>query len=197
MNAIQTTPLGGKNVALPPAQPKGDNAATALRLAGAGLHVFPCGDDKRPLGGIRWRDESSNDPAKVAAWWKRWPDAIVGLDCGKSGLIVVDADRHPGAPDGVSALQRVVGEPLTWLGCPMVETAGNGRHLYFMQPAGEVCTNSSGALPKGVDIRGVGGYVIAPGSTRADGSMWAGRPGSPDLATAWCVRFVVRRFRLF
>ncbi len=172
-------------VAPPLPQPTSSNATTALRLATAGLAIFPCGDDKRPLGGIRWRDESSCDAAKVAAWWKRWPEAIVGLDCGKSGLVVIDADRHPGAPDGVAAIQRVVGGPLTWIGCPVVATAGGGRHLIFRQPEVEPFGNSSGSLPKGIDVRGLGGYIVAPGSTRADSSSWAAVEGSPDLATAF------------
>ena len=188
MNALTKNLLGG---ATPLPQPKGDNAATALRLAGAGLHVFPCdaSDDKqtkkRPLGGIRWRDESSCDLEVVSAWWKHWPDAIVGLDCAKARLVVIDADRHPGAPDGVAALQWVVGGPIMAMGCPIIETAGNGRHLIFAQPDGETFGNSSGALPKGIDVRGDGGYVIAVGSTRLDGARWATKPGTPDLVTAF------------
>jgi putative DNA primase/helicase len=188
MSALPITPLGG---ATPLPQPKAGNAEAALRLAGAGLHIFPCdaSDDKdrkkRPLGGIKWRDESSNDSEKVAAWWRRWPSALIGLDVGKARLVVIDADRHPGAPDGVAALQRVVGGPMMALACPVIETAGNGRHLIFAQPDGETFGNSSGALPKGVDVRGDGGYVIAPGSTRLDGARWATKPGTADLATAF------------
>jgi len=189
MNAFPNLSLGGKPVAAP--QPKAANAAAALRLASAGLHVFPCdGSDnketkKRPLGGIRWRDESSCDLEIVSAWWERWPDAIIGLDVGKAGLIVVDADRHPNAPDGVAALPKLIGGPTLTLRCPVVETAGNGIHLIFRQPEGETFGNSSGALPKGIDVRGQGGYIVAPGSTRADGAMWSARPGTPDLATAF------------
>jgi hypothetical protein len=176
--------MGGKPVAAP--QPKVSNKAAALRLAGAGLPIFPCDPaNKRPLGGIKWRDESSCDLEIVAACWERWPDAIIGLDVGKAGLLVVDADRHPGAPDGVAALPKLIGGPTLTLRCPVVETAGNGIHLIFRQPEGETFGNSSGALPKGIDVRGQGGYIIAPGSTRADGLMWAARPGSPDLATAF------------
>ncbi len=103
MSALPTAPMGCKPVAAPPirsaTRPKGSNAEVALRLAAAGLHVFPCCDLKRPLGGIRWRDESTTDSEKVAPWWRRWPDALIGLDCGKSGLLVIDADRHPGGSD--------------------------------------------------------------------------------------------------
>ena len=169
----------------PPSHPTSGNVASALRLANAGLRIFPCSDDKRPLGGIRWRDESTSDAAKIAAWWRRWPDALVGIDAGKSGLVVIDADRHAWAADGVAALQKVVGAPLQSLGCPVVETAGNGVHLYFRAPEGETFGNSAGSLPAGVDVRGMGGYVIGPGSTRADGSSWATWHGSLGLAEAF------------
>ena len=115
----------------------------------------------------------TSDAAKIAAWWRRWPDALVGIDAGKSGLVVIDADRHAWAADGVAALQKVVGAPLQSLGCPVVETAGNGVHLYFRAPEGETFGNSAGSLPAGVNVRGMGGYVIGPGSTRADGSSSA------------------------
>ena len=159
------------------------NAATALRLASVGLYVFPVGDDKKPL--VRWRDKSTCDAATTTKWWLCNPSALVGLDCGKSGLVVVDADRHEGAPDGVLALQKVIGGPMMALRCPVIKTAGNGRHLIFVPPAGETFGNSSGTLPKGIDVRGSGGYVVAPGSTREDGSSWAATPGTPDLAEAF------------
>ena len=183
MSALPISPLGGQPTAAPIPQPKVCNAEVALRLAGAGLYVFPVGNDKKPL--VRWRDELTCDAATTAKWWLRNPSALVGIDVGKSGLIVIDADRHPGAPDGVAALQKVIGGPMMALGCPVIKTAGNGRHLIFVPPAGETFGNSSGALPKGIDVRGLGGYVVAPGSTREDGSSWAAAPGTPDLAEAF------------
>jgi hypothetical protein len=182
MNALTNTILGG---ATPTPQPKGDNAASALRLASAGLHVFPCDPaNKRPLGGILWTKQSTCDAETVARWWRRWPEALVGLDVGKARLVVIDADRH-GGPDGVSAIKEIVGKDLTLFGCPIVRTAGNGLHLIFAQPAGEAFGNSSGALPKGIDMRGVGGYIVAAGSTREDGSRWSAVPGTPDLVEAF------------
>jgi hypothetical protein len=51
------------------AQKLSPDGETVLRLANAGMHVFPCGSDKRPLG--PWRKESTTDPEKVRAWWMR------------------------------------------------------------------------------------------------------------------------------
>ena len=42
--------------------------AAALEFAAAGLPVFPCGADKRPL--IKaWPTEASTDPMQLRAWW--------------------------------------------------------------------------------------------------------------------------------
>ena len=31
---------------------------------------------------------------RLDAWWKRWPSANVGLNCGGSGIIALDADSY-------------------------------------------------------------------------------------------------------
>jgi hypothetical protein len=52
------------------------NRDWALRLAEAGIAVFPCGADKKPL--IKWREFSSSDPEAVAMWWSQHPNALPG-----------------------------------------------------------------------------------------------------------------------
>ena len=48
-------------------------------------------------------------------------------------------------------------------------TAGGGFHYFFRQPVGSLLGNRRGSLPDGVDVRGAGGWIVAPGSTRPDG----------------------------
>jgi hypothetical protein len=84
-------------------------------------------------------------------WWNRWPSARIGLPTGEK-FFVVDVDR-------LEALGELEAElPATWT----VETPRAGLHYYFA--AVEGVTNSPGNLPKGIDVRGRGGYVIAPPS---------------------------------
>jgi hypothetical protein len=151
-----------------------DNRAVALKLAASGYYVFPCEEAgeklKRPKYAVYWRSASTTDAAKINRWWDEHPDALVGLDCGKSGLFIADADRH-GGPDGVAAWDGLIarhGDPHA----PSVSTPSNGVHYYFRQPDGEPFKNARGALPKGIDVRGSGGYVIAPGSTLPDGRVY-------------------------
>ena len=65
----------------------------ALDYAQMGIYVFPC-NGKQPL--VKWADESTTDAGKVREWWTRWPDAWIGIDTGKSKLVVVDLDVKNG-----------------------------------------------------------------------------------------------------
>lgn len=136
----------------------------ATSLAEAGIFVFPChpgGEEvKRPMPGVFWRNQSTTDAARIDAWWRRWPDAVVGIDLAKSGLLVIDADRKPGRPDGVAAF-IALGFDLSCV--PQVQTPSDGVHYYFRQGFNPPHGNARGILPAGIDVRGHGGYVIAPG----------------------------------
>src|SRR5262249_20206979 len=68
---------------------------------------------------------------------------------------------------------------------PMTKTARGGAHLFFKQPKGKALGNGRGELPDGVDVRGVGGYVIAPDAQLADGKRWQSVNGRPLLADAF------------
>lgn len=60
--------------------------------AQAGISVFPADQKKKhPLvrGGFKAR---SKDVARVTAWWKQWPEALVGIVPGDLGLVALDAD---------------------------------------------------------------------------------------------------------
>src|SRR3954469_1725602 len=145
------------------------NRALALRLAEAGLPVFPCGPDKRPL--VPWRDQSTADAQRVADLWVRHPGALPAIDLAKAGLVVLDGDRH-GGRDGVAALRELLQHNgFDHRQHPGVRTPRDGVHVYFRQN-GSALTNARGDLPAGVDIRGNGGYVIAPFARLPDGSAY-------------------------
>ncbi|MCE7028461.1 bifunctional DNA primase/polymerase [Jiella avicenniae] len=176
----------------PPGEPA--NLVVALSLAAKGLAVFPVHSGgpkaKAPMPFFRWRDQSSTDAATIREWWRRWPDAAPALDVGKSGLFVVDADRHDPEHDGVEAWSGIMAEAgASPDGIPIVATPNDGSHWIFRQSGG--LRNSKGRLPKGVDVRGDGGYIVAPGAVMADGRMYelAGdldtAPPVPDWLTKW------------
>jgi hypothetical protein len=178
-----------------------DNAATALRLARAGFAVFPCqpggAKAKQPMPFIKWREASTCSEAQIRQWWQKWPDAAIGLDLAKSGLIVIDADRHD--HDGVTALgDLMASHGYVPDGVPLVATPNEGTHFFYRQPAGKQFGNGRGTLPPGVDVRGHGGYVIAPGTVMQDGRLYevfSDIADAPELP-AWLVASSNRSARL-
>lgn len=179
-----------------------DNLATALALAAQGLYVFPCHSGgakaKQPMPFIKWREASTIDAAKIQAWWRKWPDAAIGLDLAKSGFIVIDADRHDPEKDGVEAFGVMMAEngfhPDS---APIVATPSEGNHHYFRQPLGKKYGNADSRMylgrklrDMGINVRGYGGYVIAPGTVMADGRYYelygnlADAPVLPDWLSA-------------
>lgn len=160
--------------ALPMLKAMTQNGEAAMRLAALGLSIFPCQPDKRPQPGLKWAALSSSAPEQARRWWSQHPAALPAIDCGKSGLVVIDLDRKPGGADGVEAFARLCDERGAFdliRRVPAVATAGGGLHLIFAMPA-EPIGNGTGALPAGIDIRGKGGYVIGEGAAREDGSGW-------------------------
>jgi len=159
------------------------NRDWALRLAEAGFAIFPCGADKKPL--IKWREFSSCDPEAVAQWWREFPSALPAIDLAKCNLFVLDGDRH-GGPDGRTAVDDLLRQQpgFDWRTAPSAFTPGDGVHVYFAQNGHEL-GNSRGRLPDGIDVRGHGGYVIAPYAALPDGRRYRAVPKTPDLISTF------------
>jgi putative DNA primase/helicase len=111
-----------------------------------------------------WQIAATTDIAQLRAWWRSFPFANIGIATGsESRIIVVDVDPRHGGDASVAKL----GLPETYT----VQTGGGGRHLYFQHPGVEV-PNSAGRVGLGIDIRGDGGFVIAPPSNHASGNKY-------------------------
>lgn len=151
--------------------PAAQAARDYLRRGWVVLPVAPGG--KRPL--IQWQMLQHRHPTEleVRYWLTRWPDANLGLVTGAiSGLVVLDVDPAHG---GTRSLHRLLAEHGPLPPTPEVLTGGGGRHLYFAHPAEPV--HNAAAIAPGLDIRGDGGYVVAPPSTHASGHRYHWAPG--------------------
>ena len=105
--------------------------------------------------------DATTDRQIVVDWWTRWPLANIGLPTGsKSGVVVIDFDFRSGGLDGLITLEKRKAVPAT-----LEALTGNGLHLYY-QCQGILVKNGVGLLP-GIDVRGEGGYVVAPPSIHA------------------------------
>jgi bifunctional DNA primase/polymerase-like protein len=157
-----------------------DLIETALDMADQGYAVFPLvPGSKLPtnLGdpdsiaqhgriSIDWDDASTSDVDFLA---NHWPvGANVGIDTGKSGVIVVDVDvKHGPGKQEWDLLCKHYGDgdlPRTFT----VRTASGGWHFYF-EANGVEMRNSKGLLAKNIDIRAQGGYVVGWGSVVPNG----------------------------
>lgn len=141
----------------------GMDVALVLGLVERGWSVMPIGRRKVPL--VPWRALQSRRAGvrRVREWWRRFDCPNAGVVTGRvSGLVVVDCDD-------ADALRRVqqLGMPDTFT----VRTA-RGWHFYLQHPEGVVVRNSAGGVAPGVDVRGEGGFVVAPGSRHASGAVY-------------------------
>ena len=148
--------------------------------------------EKRPL--LRWEEYQRRRASEgvVRRWFACWPDANIGVVTGSiSGLVVLDVDPGHGGGESLARLEAIHG-PLPFTVSAV--TGGGGRHVYFRHPDGEV-RNRVGIAP-GLDLRGDGGYVVAPPSVHPSGRPYAWEPsGSPDEAAlapipAWLLQTV-------
>lgn len=128
----------------------------ALKYRKRGWSVIPIGQNKRPL--FAWKEYTERLPRRkeIKKWWKKYPDANVGVITGKiSGITVVDVEKG-----GMTA-----GYPET----RTVRTGGGGFHFYYKYS--ERFKNAV-RIKELTDIRNDGGYVIAPPSIHQSGKKY-------------------------
>ncbi len=159
----------------------------ALHYAESGLAVFPVRErDKIPMTKNGCKD-AVKDPETIRRWWSQSPNANIGIATGEpSGLWVLDIDGEEGA-HSLAALEATHGAlPPTM----EVLTGGWGRHLYFALSQGFEVSNSAGKVGHKIDVRGNGGYVVAPPSIHKNGRKYEWSVDSldaPSYAPEWLI----------
>ncbi|MGY4283634.1 hypothetical protein ACVWXO_002854 [Bradyrhizobium sp. LM2.7] len=163
----------------------------ALKLAAKGLRLFPCVErTKEPLINDNLK-RATTDPNIVAGWWSS-RRLNIGIATGaESGVWVLDIDGDEGEQTLRALEAEHGGLP------PTVEViTGAGRHLYWRWPSGTEIRNTQcrDDLP-GLDVRGNGGYVLAPPSVHPSGRIYAWSVDSGDAfedAPNWLIELVTR-----
>ena len=135
----------------------------ALRLAEDGYYVFPCKENgKTPL--VPWTERSNRNPDTIKGWWASDFGAEhnynIGIDCGKSGILVVDVDCKNNQP-GKENYERLDKDKGFGKDLYTVRTPSGGLHLYYRNSDFK---STASSLAVGIDTRGIGGYVLAAGS---------------------------------
>ncbi|UUX50892.1 bifunctional DNA primase/polymerase [Nisaea acidiphila] len=163
----------------------------ALQFADLDMAVFPVSRPIRTAGG--WRcgcgrqdcsspgkhpdgrrapqgfKDASRDLHLLHEWFPGSDSLNIGIATGAvSSIFVLDIDeRHDGFTT-LSELEERHGElPPTW----RFLTGGGGEHILFRHPGGRV-PNSASAIGPGIDVRGDGGYIVAPPSLHVSGRLY-------------------------
>lgn len=153
----------------------------------------------KSIRGTGWPKKATVEAALIKEWWSKWPNAMIGLPLGGGGvdggayananIFVVDLDIPKDTQDPAKdrdCLYEFLSETLG--GLPKTRTAitaSGGVHLYFALPGERsLKVGNRARLIKSlnllgrhgvcgeIDVRGAGGYVIAPPSKRFDGRYY-------------------------
>jgi hypothetical protein len=143
---------------------------------------------------------ATTDAVTIDNWWREMPNAGVGVATGKSGLLILDVDRHGGdrpeadkilpglaLPDDVGLDTLVDGLDVLALLCesrgvaPLtatdntitVRTPSGGLQLWFRVDPRAPWAPSAGKLGWQLDVRAGRSYGIAPGTTTPKGAYTA------------------------
>ncbi len=143
----------------------------AEEYARSGWFVFPLKPgDKKPAT-ANGLDAATVDINRIRSWWAKTPAANIGLNCGKSGIVVVDLDKHDKS-DGLVEWQDLKSKYHFSTNTSESLTGGGGRHLLFKAPQGIEIKSSVGRLAPGIDVRSEGGYVVLPPSIHPNGKPY-------------------------
>ena len=168
----------------------------AIPLAERGLHVVACystsdgsctcgksckSPGKHPMT-PRGLHDARCDVDLIRAIAEDTPWANIGIRTGpESGVWVLDLDGEEGIQEFAEWEAEHGAVPRTWT----ARSGSGGRHLYFKYPPEMVIKNSTKVVGRSIDIRGVGGLIIAPPSLHVEGDYrWEISPDDVPLASA-------------
>lgn len=160
-------------------------------------YMPPCphGSGKHPIE-EKWTGKGIQSQEDAVHHWVRDrsdPDsgitANVGILTGAaSGVWVLDVDPRNGGDASLAGLEEEFGPlPATY----RVRTGSGGWHLYFALDGLTIRNDNDGKLRVGLDVKGEGGYVVAPPSVSGVGPYTVEDARKPVPAPGWLVQLLV------
>jgi putative DNA primase/helicase len=126
--------------------------------------------------------DATTDAEQVVRWWHAWPRANIGIAV-PLGYVVLDIDGGDGL-DALAARRWTIPETVT-------ATTSRGWHHWF---SADVEIRPGSDFMPHIDLRGPGGYVVAPPSLHASGAQyeWERSPLGSPIAPApdWLYQLV-------
>ncbi len=156
----------------------------AVEYINMGLAVFPVVyKGKMPLTQNGCKD-ATTDAAVVKGWWQKWPNANIGIATGSKsgGLFVIDLDVDEDR--GVNGYQTLRDWERDNGDLPETIQSITGRGGYHLFYRGNKLIGNRAKVMDGIDIRGEGGYIIAPPSIHPNGRMYEWEQGPNEYAIA-------------
>ena len=143
-----------------------------------------CSPGKHPIT-RRGLHDASVDPEQIKAWFDVGEELNVGIAV-PDGMVIIDVDPRNGGNETYVQILTEKGLPAT----RAVNTGGGGLHLYYRVPAGY---RFPGKLGRGIDLKQLGGYVLAPPSNHESGRNY--ELASQEIADAppWLVAMGTKR----
>ena len=187
----------------------GRTVDAALAYAIAGYPVFPLDPHtKRPIPrrdpdptgrfpdgipGTGGHYKATTDQEQIRRWWRKRPWALIGMPMGaRTGVWALDADSPIDHPyDGIGNWKTVLKQN----GAIRTRehlTSSDGLHLIFNWYAAQPIRGSKGELPKGIEVKGYGGYIAVPPSRRKRRHYLVSRDIDPIDAPAWLIEMILQ-----
>jgi putative DNA primase/helicase len=150
--------------------------SAALAYAARGWRVHPLRDREKIPRTAHGCNDATTAATTINGWWSQWPSANVSIATGAdSGIFVIDIDAECELPDCLRNL-------------PPTTTAlsSRGRHFYLRYPGDRTIGNRTRVDGLPIDVRGDGGYIVAPPSVHPSGAVyqWERPPNDYPLADA-------------
>jgi hypothetical protein len=128
--------------------------------------------------------DATSDVEQVTRWWSMWPNANIGIRP-HAGHVVLDIDPRNGGDEQLAAMKARYGHLTP---TRAARTGSGGWHLWYRFDGLAVK-----ALAPGIDVKGHGGYVVAPPSVHASGRAYRWRAtGDVEHPPAYLVTLLTR-----
>jgi hypothetical protein len=149
-------------------------------LAAMGFSIFPCRPRSKVPATAHGYKDATREPATIQN--TVGAEDNIAIATGKaSGVWVLDVDGEEGLAALANLEERHGALPET-----VCQQTGGGGRQYFFRLNGEHVHNRAKVGGQPIDVRGDGGYVVAPPSIHPGGRpyTWLRPPGSVPLAKA-------------
>lgn len=161
----------------------------ALSYARIGLAVFPLVEKSKRPAVANGFYKATTDEEQIRKWWQKNPYYNIGIACGAvSNMSVIDVDiseeKDKHGDITVKEWEKEHGPfPKTAMGA----TGNGGFHILYRFDSHPHCSSDRPKDKKGIDVRGDGGYIVAPPSIHPDTGTeyaWKISPLEHEIAQA-------------